>query len=55
MGLGSSAGSGGIVGIVAGTLVVCVIITLVTGSYGHWLPVLLGIVVGLAAVASINR
>ena len=55
MGLGSSAGCGGIIGIVAGFLVVSAIITLVTGTYVHWLFVVLGIVVGLSAVQSINR
>ncbi len=55
MGLGSSAGSGGIFGIVVGVLVACVSITLVTGSYCHWLPAVLGIIVGLMAVSSINR
>jgi hypothetical protein len=55
MGSGSSGCAGGVFGIVAGILSVCVIITLVTDTYGHWLPVLLGIAVGLAAVARINR
>ena len=55
MGSGSSAGCGGIFGIIAGLLVVCGIITLVTGSYVHWLPVLLGIAISLMAVSSINR
>ena len=52
---GSTPGSGGIAAIVAGTLIVGCLMSCVTGSYGHWPPLLLGIVVGLMAVASINR
>jgi hypothetical protein len=48
-------GSNGIRGIVAGLLVVSVFIALTSGSYIHWPLVLLGIVVGLSAVRSINR
>lgn len=55
MRLGSPTGSGGIIGIIAATIVVSEIITLTIGTYVHWLPVLLGIVVGLMAVSSINR
>jgi hypothetical protein len=48
-------GCAGIIGIVAGLLVVCESITLVTGSYAQWPIVLLGITVGLMAVNAINR
>lgn len=48
-------GASGIVFIVVGSLVVSVIITQVTGSYVHWLPVVLGLIVGLLTVRSINR
>jgi hypothetical protein len=55
MRFGSSAGFGGIFGIVAGMVVVCEIITLVTGAHDHWLIVLLGILVGLMSARSIGR
>jgi len=48
-------GAAGIAALVAGLLVTCEAITIVTGSYSHWPLVLLGIVVGLMAVNSINR
>ena len=41
--------------IVAGTLVSCVCITLVTGVYFHWGLVLLGLVGGLSVVAAIRN
>ena len=44
----------GIAAIVVGTIIVSAIITLVTEATWHWPIVLLGIVVGLMAVASIN-
>lgn len=50
-----SADSDGIFGIVAALLAVCVIMTLTTGSLIQWPLVILGIVVGLMAVSSINR
>jgi len=51
----SIAGAAGIAFLVVGTLVVGEAMTIVTGTYWHWLPLVLGIVVGLMAVASINR
>jgi hypothetical protein len=50
--MGSS--ESGIAAIVAGTIIVSAVITIVTGGTLHWPFVLLGIVVGLMAVASIN-
>ena len=52
--IGSSPGCGGIIGIVAGLLAVCGIISLVTGSLDQWPIVLLAIIIGLMAVRSIN-
>ena len=48
-------GAGGIAGIIAATIAASMMITGVTGSCIHWPFVLLGIVVGLMAVDSINR
>jgi hypothetical protein len=48
-------GFSGIIGIVVGLLAASVLVSFVTGTYGHWPVVLLGIVVGLAAVRSINN
>jgi hypothetical protein len=45
----------GIVGIIAGFLIVSAIITEVTGSFMHWPFIVAGIIVGLAAVRAINR
>ena len=47
--------SGGISGIVFAVVVVSVIITAVTGSVGHWIPIILGLVVGSMAVRSVNK
>jgi hypothetical protein len=51
----SPPGADGIFGIIVGTLAVSAIITEVTGTYSHWPFVLLGLIVGLMAVKSINR
>ena len=51
----SSDASGGIMLIVAGTLLAAVAITFTTGSLIHWLPTLAGIYVGLRAAAIIGR
>lgn len=48
-------GSTGIAVIVCACIAVSWIITFVTGSWGQWPFVLAGIVVGLWAVAAINR
>ena len=40
---------------VAATLLVAEVMTRVTGSYVHWPFIILGIIVGLMAVQSINR
>ncbi|MCU0981795.1 MAG: hypothetical protein MUF25_21810 [Pirellulaceae bacterium] len=53
--LGSTPGSAGITIIIGVCLAVAAIITVVTGSFIHWLFILAGIVVGLWAVASINK
>jgi hypothetical protein len=48
-------GESGIAAIVFGVLVTAVLMSVVTQSHGHWLPMLLGIGVGLLAVRSINK
>lgn len=45
----------GLLWINVAVFVVSVIITCVTGYVGHWLPVTLGIVVGLWAMKSISK
>ena len=50
-----NSGSGGLLGFVAGTLMVAVVISLVTGTHAHWLFVLGAIVVGLVATRSIRN
>ena len=52
--LDSSPDSSGIIAIIVGVVVVSTIITLVTGSHFHWVPVAVSIVVGLWAVQAIN-
>lgn len=47
-------GLAGIVLIVVGLIAVSVLVSLVTGTHGHWPFVVLGIAVGLMAVKSIN-
>ena len=47
--------SGGITGIVFAMIVVSVIITAVTGSVGHWIPIILGLIVASMAVKSIRK
>ena len=44
----------GINAIIVGVIGVSTIVTLTTGAYVHWIFSLLGIVVGLMAVKSIN-
>jgi hypothetical protein len=53
--LQSGPGVAGIYAIVAGVVVVSVIISEVAHIYSHWPFVILGIIVGLMAVSSINR
>ncbi len=53
--MSSQAGSAGIVFIVVACLAAGAGITFLTGEFVHWLPLLAGIIVGLWAVASINR
>jgi hypothetical protein len=53
--MGDSSSTLGIGLLILGLLVVSEIISLVTGMYAHWPFVILGIVVGLMAVSSINR
>jgi len=48
-------GASGIVWLVFAFLGVCGIMSMVTGDVWHWIPVIAGIIVGLMAVASINR
>ena len=50
----SSSASPGIGAIIVGLIVTCAVISIVTGDFGHWLLVILGIIVGLMAVRSIG-
>jgi hypothetical protein len=50
----STPGSSGITAIIVGTLLVSLLITLLFGYVVHWLPVILAIAVGLAAVKVVN-
>ena len=50
----SSPGATGIGAIVAGTVVVSTIITMVTGSFVHWPFVTAGILAGLMAAKSVR-
>jgi uncharacterized membrane protein YccC len=52
--MSSSDAGRGIATIILCILVASAIISGVTGEYGHWIPVVLGIVVGLMAVRSIG-
>lgn len=47
-------GLAGIVWIIIAVLFVSLIITMVTGHIGHWLFILLSLVVGLWSVQSVN-
>jgi hypothetical protein len=47
--------SAGVTAIVVGVIGVSIIISAVTGQYAHWLPVTLGVLVGLWAVRVINQ
>jgi len=47
-------GKTGIIAIVVGVVAVSALITLLTDSVLHWLPVAVGLVVGMMAVRSIN-
>lgn len=53
--LDSIPGQSGIIAIIVSVLIVSVLITLVTSTFIHWLPVTVGIVVGLWAVRVINK
>ena len=52
--LDSIPGLPGIIAIIAGVVLVSILITLLFGYVIHWLPVVLGISVGLMAVRAIN-
>ena len=52
--LDSTPDSSGIIAIIVGVVVVSTIITLVTGSHAHWVPVAVALVVGMMAVQVIN-
>jgi hypothetical protein len=45
----------GIFGIVVAVIAVSVGITWLTGTYGHWIPVIAGLIVGVMAAYSINK
>ena len=51
----SSSSDSGVAGVVAGLLVVSAIISVVTGDFSIWLPVLLAVIVSLKAVGRIRR
>lgn len=51
----STPGFAGVIGIVAATVGTSVLVTAVTGTVIHWVPVGGGILVGLWAVQSINK
>lgn len=53
--LDSVPGSSGITTIIVSVVIVSLLITLVTGSLAHWLPVIAAIVVGVWAVQAINK
>lgn len=44
----------GIIAIIAGVVLVSILITVLFGYVIHWLPVVLGISIGLMAVRAIN-
>ncbi|MDA0814218.1 MAG: hypothetical protein O3C21_17740 [Verrucomicrobia bacterium] len=50
----STPGKPGLIAIIVGVLAVSALITMVTNSVIHWFPVVLGLVVGMMAVRSIN-
>jgi len=51
----SSSSTSGVAGIIAGLLAVSAMISLATGDYTIWLPVLLAIFVGLKTVGNFRR
>ena len=51
----SSSSDHGVAGIIGGLLVVSMLISVVTGDFSIWVPVLLAIVVSLRAVRSNRR
>ena len=53
--MSSPAGLSGIVGIVGGVIGVGIIMTLVLGTWSHWIPIGLAIIVLLWSVQSINK
>jgi hypothetical protein len=55
MGNFSMPGLDGFVSLVGALIVVCFIMTWVTGDYGHWLPVGAGILVSPWAAQIINK
>jgi len=50
-----NAGTEEITLIVSGTVLTCLVITLMTGSILHWLPAAAGIYVGLQAASIISK
>jgi len=55
MGSGTSSGFSGVVKIVALLVMSSAVITMVTGTWLHWIATIAAIVVGLLTVAAINR
>lgn len=55
MSFDSSPVPSGIIMIVAGCITVAWLVILATGCYAHWVPLLIGIIVGLWAVGTINK
>jgi hypothetical protein len=53
--MSSPAGFSGIVGIIVAVIGVGIVMSLVLDMWSHWLPIAVGILVGLWAVQSINR
>ena len=53
--LESIPGSSGITTIIVSVVVVSILITLITKSLLHWLPVTVAIIVGVWAVQAINK
>jgi hypothetical protein len=51
----SGPGTGGLVGILVGIVLVSALMTCVLDIWSHWLPIGVAIIVGLMAVKSIGR
>lgn len=48
-------GATGIAAIIVGSVVVTIVITVVTSQLSQWIALALAVIVGLAAVAAINK